>query len=201
MIAEEPASTLTLTNEPPPSPETEEADENEPSPPPSEEVDGGTLPAVTVTAKVSSVISTANTIAYHAIPMLSYADAADAAWARGNYWSWAENMILGTADGLLTVVSLGTFSLVKGVAKGVAKTTVKVTAKGFSKPLQKGGNKIKESTLKALNLTKEQGRDAIHALKKANGLPPNAHFNIMSDGSVVHPHTGLNYGTLFEYLP
>jgi hypothetical protein len=29
----------------------------------------------------------------------------------------------------------------------------------------------------------------------------NAHFNILRDGSVVHPHTGFNYGKLFDYLP
>ena len=44
------------------------------------------------------------------------------------------------------------------------------------------------------------GKTAIEALKKDMVLPPNAHFKIMSDGSVVNPHNGFNFGSLFDYL-
>ena len=68
------------------------------------------------------------------------------------------------------------------------------------KTLQTGGHILNKSTLNALKLSKEQGKNAIEALKKDVGLPPNAHFKIMSDGSVVNPHNGFNLGSLFDYL-
>lgn len=44
---------------------------------------------------------------------------------------------------------------------------------------------MNNATLKALGLTKEQGKNAIEALKRAEGLPNNAHFKIMSDGKNI----------------
>ncbi len=78
---------------------------------------------------------------------------------------------------------------------------VKQAGKGIGKTLQTGGHTLNSRTLKALGLTEEQGKIAIEALKKDMGIPHNGHYKIMGDGSVVHPHTGENYGTLFDYLP
>jgi hypothetical protein len=68
-----------------------------------------------------------------------------------------------------------------------------------SKVLQSGGQKLKPRVLKALNLTKDQGRDAIHALKDHKGLPNNFHGKIMSNGDYLHPSTGERLGNLLEY--
>ncbi len=86
-----------------------------------------------------------------------------------------------------------------GGAQGIK--SLGAAGKGFSRTLQTGGHTLNNSTLKALKLTKEQGKMAIEALKKAEGLPNNAHFKILYDGSVINPHTGVNYGRLFDYLP
>lgn len=72
---------------------------------------------------------------------------------------------------------------------------------GPVKVLQTGGNTLKKSTLKALGLTKEQGKNAIEGLKKDLRLPSNFHSKIMSNGDVVHPHTGEILGNLKDYLP
>jgi hypothetical protein len=84
---------------------------------------------------------------------------------------------------------------IKG-AKAIGKA-----GKGAVKTLQTGGHTLQPRTLKALGLTQKQGYDAIHALKNANNIPKDAHMKIMSDGSIIHPHTGKNYGSLFDYLP
>jgi len=68
------------------------------------------------------------------------------------------------------------------------------------KTLQTSGRTINSSTLKALNLTQEQGKKGIEALKKDWLLPNNAHFKIKADGSIINPNTGFNYGTIFDYL-
>jgi len=60
---------------------------------------------------------------------------------------------------------------------------------------------MNKSTLKALGLTKEQGKNAIEALKKTEGLGNNFHGKIMGNGDVIHPHTGNWIGNLFDYLP
>ncbi len=72
--------------------------------------------------------------------------------------------------------------------------------KGFSKTLQTGGHTLNKSTLKALNLSKQQGKIAIEGLKKDIGLPPNFHGKIMGNGDLVHPNSGQVLGNLFDYL-
>ena len=51
------------------------------------------------------------------------------------------------------------------------------------KIIQYGGHTLEKGTLKALNITKEEGKFAIESMKKANNLSPNFHGNIGSDGS------------------
>ena len=89
----------------------------------------------------------------------------------------------------------------KGFAIGYAPITgiAPTPGKGVF-TLQTGGNILTKSTLNALKLSKQQGNRAIHNLKNAWDLPPNAHYKIMSDGSYVNPHTGFNYGSLLDYL-
>jgi len=70
--------------------------------------------------------------------------------------------------------------------------------KGFNKVLQSGGQSLKPNTLKALNLTKDQGRNAIHGLKSDLGLPNNFHGKIMGNGDYLHPSTGDWLGNLFD---
>jgi hypothetical protein len=71
---------------------------------------------------------------------------------------------------------------------------------GFSKVLQSGGQKLNPGTLKALNLTKEQGRNAIHTLKSELRLPNNFHGKIMGNGDYLHPGTGEWLGNLFDFV-
>ena len=54
--------------------------------------------------------------------------------------------------------------------------------RGFDKLLQSGGQSLKPRTLRSPNLTKGQGRHAIHSLKDDLGLPNNFHGKIMSNG-------------------
>jgi hypothetical protein len=69
------------------------------------------------------------------------------------------------------------------------------------KTLQTGKHTLNNSTLKALNLTQEEGKKAIEALKKANdGLRNNTHFIIKADGSLVHPHTGEIIDNILYYV-
>jgi len=42
---------------------------------------------------------------------------------------------------------------------------------------------------------------AVKTLQQGGHTLNNAHFKIMSDGSVVNPHSGINYGRLFDYFP
>jgi hypothetical protein len=51
------------------------------------------------------------------------------------------------------------------------------------KIIQYGGHTLNKGTLKALQITKEEGKIAIESMKKANHLPPNFHGNIGKDGS------------------
>jgi len=66
--------------------------------------------------------------------------------------------------------------------------------------LQRGQQVLKPATLKALNLTKEQGRNAIPALKESNGLRNDFHGIIMRNGDYLHPSTKKVIGNLFDYL-
>jgi hypothetical protein len=70
----------------------------------------------------------------------------------------------------------------------------------WGKTLQTGGHTLNNSTLKALGLTKEQGKNAIEALKKANGLRNNTHYKIMSNGDLVNPHTGQIIDNILHYI-
>ena len=66
--------------------------------------------------------------------------------------------------------------------------------------LQKGGHTLQKSTLKKLGLTKEQGREAIHKLKRALNLPPDFHGTIMNNGDLLHPKTGEVIDNIFNYI-
>jgi hypothetical protein len=67
--------------------------------------------------------------------------------------------------------------------------------------LQSTGHTLNKSTLKALNMTKEQGKLAIESLKREAGLPSNFHGKILSNGDYLHPKTGQLIGNLLEYIP
>lgn len=82
----------------------------------------------------------------------------------------------------------------------VISKSVGAATKGFGTTLQTGGNTLKKSTLKALNLTKEQGNRAIHNLKDDLLIRGDFHGKIMGNGDVVHPNTGQVLGNLFDYL-
>ena len=88
--------------------------------------------------------------------------------------------------------------LAKGGTQGAK--SLGAAGKGFSTTLQTGGHTLNNSTLKALGLTKEQGKFAIEALKKAEGLPNNFHPKIMGNGDYINAHTGEWIGNLFDYL-
>ena len=67
------------------------------------------------------------------------------------------------------------------------------------KVLQTGGNILKPATLKALNLTKQQGKYAIESMKKANGLRNDFHGKIMSNGDILDD-MGRLIDNLLDYL-
>ena len=67
------------------------------------------------------------------------------------------------------------------------------------KTLQTGGRTLKSSTLKALNMTKAQGKNAIEELKHDLGLPNDFHGKIMDNGDLVDPNTGETLGNLHHY--
>ena len=87
-----------------------------------------------------------------------------------------------------------------GALKGIKTVKALSEAGKGLKTIQTGGHTLNNSTLKALNLTKEQGRNAIHGLKEATGLRPNDHFKIMGNGDVVNPSTGKLIGNLLDYV-
>lgn len=60
------------------------------------------------------------------------------------------------------------------------------------------GHTLNKTTLKALNLTKEQGKIAIEGLKKDLGLRSDFHGKILSNGDLVNPKTNLVVGNLFD---
>jgi hypothetical protein len=115
---------------------------------------------------------------------------------------------------LFDLITLGTgikavFNISKTlIMKGINKTSstvipraVGAAPKGFSTVLQTGEHTLNKSTLKALGLTKEQGKIAIESLKQDLRLPPNFHGKIMGNGDLVHPQTKQALGNLFDYLP
>jgi RHS repeat-associated protein len=78
--------------------------------------------------------------------------------------------------------------------------SIGAAGKNFNKVLQSGEQSLRPSTLKALNLTKEQGRRAIHALKDDLRLPNNFHGKIKGNGDYLHPSTDEWLGNLYDYL-
>jgi hypothetical protein len=66
--------------------------------------------------------------------------------------------------------------------------------------LQTGGNTLKSSTLKALNLTEEQEKRAIEALKRFNRIPAGVHGKILSNGDVTLPGSDEVIDNLFNYV-
>ena len=104
------------------------------------------------------------------------------------------------------IKSLGAAAVLPALANTIKTGTqgfksLGAAGKGFNKVLQSGGHTLNNSTLKALGLTKQQGKIAIEGLKDARGLPPNFHGKIMGNGDLVHPHTREVLGNLFDYLP
>jgi len=92
------------------------------------------------------------------------------------------------------------FKLKRGVKDAKIFRAVGAAMKGFDKVLQSGGNTLKKSTLKALRLTKEEGKIAIEALKKDLGLPSDFHGKIMGNGDLRND-AGDVLGNLLDYLP
>ena len=82
----------------------------------------------------------------------------------------------------------------------ISARTIGAARAGFGETLQTGGHTLNKSTLKALGLSKQQGKIAIKGLKKDIGLPPNFHGKIMGNGNLVHPNSGQVLGNLFDYL-
>ncbi|MCK9208627.1 MAG: hypothetical protein M0P66_16060, partial [Salinivirgaceae bacterium] len=68
------------------------------------------------------------------------------------------------------------------------------------KIIQYGGHTLNKSTLKVLKITKEEGKFGIESMKKANGLRPDFHGNIGSDGS-FWSKAGEYIDNIFEYVP
>jgi hypothetical protein len=77
---------------------------------------------------------------------------------------------------------------------------------GGAHPLQKGGHSISNATAKALNkatgknLTAREWGRAVEELKRSEGLPPNSHGTIMSNGDYISAND-FNMGNLTHYLP
>ena len=88
----------------------------------------------------------------------------------------------------------------KIVQTSILSRSVGAARSGFSKTLQTGGHTLSNSTLKALGLTKEQGKIAIEGLKRAEKLPNNFHGKIMGNGDLVNPRSNDIVGNLFDYL-
>jgi RHS repeat-associated protein len=68
------------------------------------------------------------------------------------------------------------------------------------KVLQSGGHTIRNSTLKALDLTKEQCKRAIESLKDYVGRSNDFHGKIMGNGDYYDPITGEFLGNLYDYV-
>lgn len=86
----------------------------------------------------------------------------------------------------------------EGNAIGWAPITGMAPTPGFAKGmkvLQTGGHILTPTTLKALNLTKEEGKFAIESMKKANGLSNNFHGKILKNGDVLD-----NFGNFIDNL-
>jgi hypothetical protein len=65
--------------------------------------------------------------------------------------------------------------------------------------LQTGGNTLRKATLKALNLTKEQGGRALEALKDWKRLPSNYHGKVWDNGDYTDMD-GNRIGNIYDFL-
>jgi RHS repeat-associated protein len=92
------------------------------------------------------------------------------------------------------------FKVKRGLKEAKIAKSVGAALRGFDKVLQTGGHTLNKSTLKALGLTKEEGKIAIEALKKDIALPSDFHGQIMGNGDLRNA-TGEVLGNLFDYLP
>ncbi|MDR1652673.1 MAG: hypothetical protein LBS01_03300, partial [Prevotellaceae bacterium] len=104
------------------------------------------------------------------------------------------NLLLSPYDGFMKNIY--------GMPSVVMLDEVTVTAKAIGKlrTLQTGGHTLNKGTLKALGLTREQGKNAIETLKKTYNLPPDAHFKIMSNGNYGNPHTGQVIDNILDFV-
>ena len=91
---------------------------------------------------------------------------------------------------------------IKGEVIGLAPITGMAPTPGFArgmKVIQTGGHVLTPTTLKALNMTKEEGKYAIESMKKANGLSNNFHGKILKNGDVLDSF-GNFIDNLLDYL-
>jgi hypothetical protein len=88
---------------------------------------------------------------------------------------------------------------VPGVSTGTARQVAKEAAQ-TAKVLQTGGHTLNNSTLKGLDLTKEQAKGALEKLKKANGIPNDSHNKIMNNGDIFDS-SGEYIDNIRLYLP
>jgi len=67
--------------------------------------------------------------------------------------------------------------------------------------LQTGGHTITDRTRKALDLTPDQAKRAMEAIKRSVGQSSKDHSHkILSNGDVLDSHTGELFGNLFDFL-
>ena len=79
------------------------------------------------------------------------------------------------------------------------ETTVMEIEESSVRVLQTGGHTLKNSTLRALGLTKEQGKNALEALKNFESVKANDHGKILSDGSLLSK-AGDFIGNIFDFV-
>jgi hypothetical protein len=111
------------------------------------------------------------------------------------FWDYTKAILFGRSFGMYDV---GWNGKITGLTPASGVAPIGSFAKGI-KILQYGGHTINNSTLKALQISKEQGKIGIEAMKKANQLPPNFHGNIGSDGS-FWSKAGEYVDNILDYL-
>ena len=90
-------------------------------------------------------------------------------------------------------------STAEEVGRGAIKQFDNVARQGNS-VLQTGGHTLKNSTLRRLGLSKEQGKQAIEAMKKDRLVPNDFHGKILANGEVLDS-AGNALGNVYDYLP
>ncbi len=108
-----------------------------------------------------------------------------------------------TIDALFIPVGkgIGTITSLFGcVGSNVYKSVGAAAARNLDKVLQTGGHTIKNSTAKALGLSKGQVKNAIEKLKKYNRMRHDSHQKIMGNGDVIDSHTGKYIDNLYDYV-